>query len=57
MAKEQGKPNGAEKLLGKMNDRAYEEAYDIPENTVRDADYIPEEDEIDHDKDNEIKGR
>lgn len=49
--------NGADKLIRKMTDRAYSEAFDLPEDALTDQDYIPEEDEIDHDKDTEVKGR
>ena len=49
--------NGAEKLFRRMNDRAYSEAFDLPEDAILDEDYIPEEDEIDHDKDTAVKGR
>lgn len=57
MSKEQNKANGAEKLIKKMTDRAYAEVFDLSETNVRDSDYVPEEDEIDFTKDDEIKGR
>lgn len=57
MSKEKNKVNGAEKLIRKMTDRAYAEAFDLPEDSVPNPDYIPEEDEIDFNKDVEIKGR
>ncbi|MGN1098608.1 MAG: hypothetical protein ACI4SS_06910 [Clostridia bacterium] len=50
--------NGAERLVAKMNDRAYAEAYDIPEDKILlDEDYIPDEEDFDRNKDVEIKGR
>ncbi|MCH5187800.1 MAG: hypothetical protein J1F63_05310 [Oscillospiraceae bacterium] len=49
--------NGAEKLFRRMNDRAYSEAFDLPEDAILNEDYIPEEDEIDHEKDTAVKGR
>lgn len=57
MLKEKRTPNGAEKLIRQMTDRAYAEAFDLPEDALANLDYIPEEDEIDHEKDVEIKGR
>ncbi len=50
-------PEGLEKMLKQMTDRAYSEVYDLPEDKILDTDYVPEEDEIDFNKDVEIKGR
>lgn len=57
MLKEKNAPNGAEKLFKQMIDRAYAEAFDVEPDELHDPDYIPEEDEIDVNKDVEIKGR
>ncbi len=57
MLKEKNAPNGAEKLFKQMIDRAYAEAFDVEPDALHDPDYIPEEDEIDVNKDVEIKGR
>ena len=52
------KNNGAERLAQRMNDRAYAEAYDVPEEQVLlDADYIQDDEDFDRNKDDEIKGR
>lgn len=51
------KKNGAEKLIRQMTDRAYAEAFDLPEDSILNPDYIPDEEDFDHDKDVEIKGR
>ena len=50
--------NGAERLAQRMNDRAYAEAYDLPEDKILlDEDYIQDDEEFDRNKDDEIKGR
>ncbi len=50
--------NGADRLARRMNDRAYAEAYDLPEDKILlDEDYIPDDEDFDRNKDDEIKGR
>ncbi len=50
--------NGMERLANRMNDRAYAEAYDIPEDkAMLDEDYVPDDEDFDYNKDVEIKGR
>ena len=52
------KINGAERLSKRMNDRAYAEAYDLPEEEILlDEDYVQDDEDFDRNKDNEIKGR
>ncbi len=52
------KESGAERLVKRMNDRAYAEAYDIPEDKVLlDEDYVPDDEDFDYNKDTEVKGR
>lgn len=50
--------NGAERLAQRMNDRAYAEAYDVPDDKVLlDEDYVQDDEDFDRNKDDEIKGR
>lgn len=51
------KENGAEKLFRLMNDRAYAEVFDLPEDYLLDPDYVLEDEDFDYNKDVEIKGR